>query len=237
MTATVWKQLADLGQVTAHVVIVLIPVLLSLTWHEFAHALTASWLGDRTAERSQRLSFHPRAHADPIGTVLVPLMILILNGVQNPVAPSSIPFVGWGKPVPFKTAELTRLGPGRLAAILVVAAGPLANLLLALVAAAAYAHAIHRGYASAWPEPLVMFVELVIQVNVGLAVLNLLPLGPLDAFRLVTLFASPKEAGRLYRFNFQVGWLAVLAIILFAHRPFAALVDVVIDGIRWSVGL
>jgi len=231
------KQVIELGQITAHVVIVLVPVLLSLTWHEFAHAITASWLGDRTAERSNRLSFHPVHHVDPIGTVLVPLVILLLNGVLNPVSPRAIPFVGWGKPVPFRADALSPLRPRRLGAILVVASGPLANLLLAALAAAVYAQAIHRGSAASWPEPVVMFVELLIQVNVGLFILNFLPVFPLDAFHLVTLWMSTEGSPRFYRFNYQVGWVVILLCVLLAHRPFAAVVAGVTEGVRWTVGL
>src|SRR5689334_11759130 len=87
----------DLTHFVAQAVMVLIPLVLSLTVHEFAHAWAAKRLGDDTAERMGRLTLNPAAHADPMGTVILPLIILVANGAA---AGGAIPFFGWAKPVP-----------------------------------------------------------------------------------------------------------------------------------------
>ncbi len=147
-------------------VMILIPLLLSLTVHEFFHAWTAWRLGDDTAARMGRLTLNPIAHIDPIGTLLLPLM--------------GVPF-GWAKPVPTDVRRVRRGISMTTANVLISAAGPASNFALAILSAIAFAlllrfapGAMVRG--SAGYELLVMMII----VNVGLAIFNLLPIPPLD---------------------------------------------------------
>src|SRR4051812_18777201 len=105
---------------------VLIPMILSLTVHEFSHAWAAKRVGDNTGELAGRLTLNPLAHADPFGTVLLPLLILMANGA---VGMGRIPFFGWAKPVPFNAGRFTRKVTARMGSTLVAAAGPISNLL------------------------------------------------------------------------------------------------------------
>jgi Zn-dependent protease len=142
----------------------------SLTVHEFAHAATAHWLGDRTPEKQGRLTLNPLAHIDPIGTLLMPL-IQALTG---------IPTIGWARPVMVNVYALRRIKSQRLAHAMVAAAGPLSNLLLSLIAAGALA-LLRPAYGS----PTFDAIYLMFAANVGLFIFNLLPVPGLDGSRLL----------------------------------------------------
>src|SRR5947208_1658250 len=101
-------------------------MIISLSFHEFAHALVAKALGDRTAEREGRLTLNPGAHIDPVGTLLLPFVGAL----------SGIPLLGWARPVPVNPAEFRRGVDRRRGYALVSIAGPVSNLLLAVVGAA-----------------------------------------------------------------------------------------------------
>ncbi len=147
-------------------VMLIIPLILSLTVHEFFHAWTAWRLGDDTAARMGRLTLNPIPHIDPIGTLLLPL--------------AGVPF-GWAKPVPVDVRKIRRDISMTTGNILISAAGPLSNLGLAVLSAVTY------GLLSRYAPDVVLpgaggnelLVSLII-VNVSLAIFNLLPIPPLD---------------------------------------------------------
>lgn len=150
----------------------IIPVLLAVTLHEAAHGWVAWKLGDDTAYQRGRVTFNPLAHIDPMGTVIIPAL-LIFSGAQF--------LFGWAKPVP---VNFGRLGKPRRDMILVAAAGPGTNLVLAIIAAVL----IHLSVLL--PETAAKFVTLnlinLLKLNVLLALFNMLPLPPLDGGRVVT---------------------------------------------------
>lgn len=156
----------------ARIVLMLVPMILSLTFHEFAHARVARWLGDDTAERQGRLTLNPLAHVDLFGTLLIPIV----------GAMTGVPLIGWAKPVPVNPARFKRgVNPWRGYG-LVAAAGPFSNLLLALISAAIIAF----GGVAIWTNRGVMeLLGAMLFMNVGLFVFNLLPLPPLDGSRLL----------------------------------------------------
>jgi Zn-dependent protease len=135
-------------------------LLLSLTVHEFAHAWTADRLGDPTARQLGRVSLNPLVHADPIGTVLFPLLAMIGN----------IPLIGWAKPVP---VDIARLRHHRRDFMVVAAAGPASNLVMAVAASIALTAIGPIG-------PLGSLLYLAARLNILLAVFNMLPIPPLD---------------------------------------------------------
>ena len=149
-------------------------VLVSLTIHEAAHAWTADRLGDPTARLLGRVSLNPIVHIDPIGTLLLPAL----------AAYSGLPIIGWAKPVPVNISRFRH--PQRDFAI-VAAAGPISNLLQAL-AAAILVHVIA-------PDGLVPAVlRLAVNINVFLALFNLIPVPPLDGGNVLAGLLPPAAA-------------------------------------------
>jgi Zn-dependent protease len=154
----------------AQVFIAFIVLLFSLTVHESAHAWTADRLGDPTARLLGRVSLNPVVHADPIGTVLFPLLALI----------GGVPLIGWAKPVPVNTA---RLDHPRRDFMIVAAAGPISNLIIAV------ASAVLLGIMPVTPvtlgepnvtAPIAGILSSAVRLNVLLAVFNMVPIPPLD---------------------------------------------------------
>lgn len=178
--------------------ILFIPVLLSLTVHEWAHAISAYLLGDDTAERLGRMTLNPIAHIDPIGTILLPLL--------------GIPF-GWAKPVPVDPTRFRRsisMGSGMA---ITAAAGPFSNVVLAVLCTLAYG-LIWRFSPETLSGPGVReFLLLGIQVNVALALFNMLPIPPLDGSRVVDAFV-PYRLRRAWESIHQFAPFILLAVIV-----------------------
>ena len=152
-----------------------IPVVLAITLHEAAHAFVASRLGDRTAQALGRVTINPFKHVDPVGTLLVPGLILLASKALG----GGLLF-GWAKPVPVIASNLR--SPRRDMG-LVAAAGPGANLLMALGWGLAIKAMVVSGVGD---EFFVRMAYAGILVNVALAVLNLMPVPPLDGGRILT---------------------------------------------------
>jgi Zn-dependent protease len=159
----------------------LLPILIAVTFHEAAHGFVAHLLGDDTAWRLGRVSFNPFKHIDPFGTILLPAMLLLARS----------PFLfGYAKPVPVNFRALRH---PRRDMILVAAAGPAMNLLLAILAAAAF-HLLDYT-----PDVVARFIgdnlKNALVLNVILAVFNLLPIPPLDGGHIL-VGVLPKAIGR-----------------------------------------
>ena len=167
---------------TAYVVL-----LFSLSVHESAHAWMAHKMGDDTALRLGRVSLNPLVHIDPIGTVLFPL-IQIFTG---------IPTLGWAKPTPYNPANFRRDVSLRQGHMLVAGAGPVSNVLLALLFTAVFFVVVRAGVTMTEPHPLVMTVVAGIQMNVILAIFNFVPIPPLDGSK-VASYGLPGSFGDRY---------------------------------------
>jgi Zn-dependent protease len=178
-------------------------LLFSLTVHETAHAWTADRFGDPTARLLGRVSLNPMVHADPIGTVLFPIVALVTGA----------PIIGWAKPVPVNPRQL---GRPRRDYVLVAAAGPASNLLLALAAASVLAilpvspQTIGEANVSV---PVATFLSQAMRLNVLLAVFNMLPIPPLDGGNVLSGLLPPPLARR-YNLLRPYGFLLLYALIL-----------------------
>jgi Zn-dependent protease len=173
------------GAIAYQVSIWAVPVLVAITFHEAAHGFVARILGDDTAWRLGRVSFNPAKHIDPFGTIMLPALLLLVRA----------PFLfGYAKPVPVNFGALRN---PRRDMILVAAAGPAMNLLLATLAAAAF-HLLRffPASAGAW---IAANLKNALVLNVVLAVFNLLPLPPLDGGRIVTGVLPKTLAARYSR--------------------------------------
>jgi Zn-dependent protease len=168
--------------------------LIALTVHEAAHALVADRLGDPTARSMGRVSLNPIRHIDPIGTILLPLTLLLAG---SPV------LFGWAKPVMFDPFNLQN---PRKDAALISLSGPIANFLTAVIASVLL-HVLP-------PFPFMsLFLISLIQVNVVLALFNLIPVSPLDGFAVVTGLLS-ESAYRSWESLARYGPFILLFLIL-----------------------
>jgi Zn-dependent protease len=159
-------------------------LLFSLSVHESAHAWTALRQGDPTAQRLGRISLNPLVHIDVIGTVVLPLVMIF----------TQVPLLGWAKPTPVDPRSFKNLRRGQ---IVVSGAGPLSNLLLALLFTALLFVAVRVLPGPLREQPIVVFLSMGVQLNVLLAVFNLVPLPPLDGSHVVE-WALPNGMGHRY---------------------------------------
>ena len=197
-----------------------IPILLAITLHEVAHGRVARRFGDRTAEAQGRLSLNPVRHIDPIGTVLVPMVLLWLGGF----------LFGWAKPVPVNPRNLRR---PREDMVWVAAAGPAANLLMALAWAVALSASQHRlaGVTGEWLE---MMASIGVSINLLLAVFNMLPVPPLDGGRVLVNLLPPGPLSRLLTRIEPFGLFIVLGLLvtgvltMILYRPIGVLEEFIL---------
>ena len=189
-----------------------VPAVFAITVHEVAHGWVARRFGDRTAELLGRLTLNPVKHIDPIGTIVVPIVLLMFHA----------PLIGWAKPVPVAYRNLKH--PRRDMAI-VAAAGPIVNLLMALgwvfIARGAYELG---GGKDGLVLPLVYQMGLAgLYANVMLAVFNLLPIPPLDGGRVLNGFLPPRISDTFERLE-PVGYLILLLLIFVWRDGFASII-------------
>lgn len=178
----------DIPQLVQTIAIYAIPVLLAITLHEAAHGYVARHFGDLTAYAQGRVSLNPVRHIDLVGTIIVPAMILVLSKLAGGAGL----LFGWAKPVPVNYSALRR---PRQHMIWVAAAGPGANLLMAICWAALFKLASELP-ANYFSLPMLQMARAGIEVNVILMLLNLLPILPLDGGRIVAGLLPRRVAWR-----------------------------------------
>jgi Zn-dependent protease len=174
-----------------------IPIFIAITFHEAAHGYAAYRLGDNTAKLAGRLSLNPVRHIDPFGTILLPIILLLLGGV----------IFGYAKPVPVNSNNFKSPRPHMA---IVAAAGPLSNLILAVIGGLLiYTAAIFPDFLSNW---WVTNLSNFIFINCLLVALNIIPLPPLDGSRIVSGIL-PDNLARQYNRIEPYGLLILVGVI------------------------
>ena len=182
--------------------------ILAISVHESAHGLAALWLGDDTAKRQGRITLNPLRHLDIFGF----LMMVFAH-------------FGWAKPVPVNPYRMTKIKNRKLGMALTAAAGPLSNVLLALIFGSGYVFLYHAGgedlqnmwwghlAPSGWRYCLLQFLYSCLVLNAGLAVFNLIPISPLDGSKILAIVLPDKAHQWLMRYE-RYGFI-ILAVLLF----------------------
>jgi len=198
----------DFSNIARHIIISAFPILIAITFHELSHGFVANRLGDPTARMMGRLTLNPIAHIDPIGTILMPIMLIIFTNGQ---------FVfGYAKPVPINPMNFKN--PKRDMAIS-AAAGPVMNILLSIGSMIVLRFIIvplsvvsPESISSTILTPLLMIFRSSVVVNVVLAVFNMIPIPPLDGGRVLTGFLPYKQAVTFSKIE-PYGFLIVIFLI------------------------
>lgn len=182
-----------------------IVIIFSVVAHEVSHGYMAERLGDPTARLLGRLTLNPIKHIDLVGSILVPLFLVITTGVA----------FGWAKPVPYNPRNIKNKNGGSFVAF----AGPLTNLVIALVFTLFY----HIAPGSLAPT---LFAQIVL-INLSLAIFNLVPIPPLDGAKVLMLFI-PYEARQLRSFledGGQVGFILLLLFVFFGFQLISPIIS------------
>ncbi|MBY0575521.1 MAG: site-2 protease family protein [Gallionellaceae bacterium] len=196
------------------VAIAAIPILFAITLHEAAHGYVARHFGDMTAYQQGRISLNPLRHIDPVGTILLPLLTMLLGGI----------LFGWAKPVPVNFGALRHPKKDML---WVALAGPASNLAMAVGWVLLYKLAWSNP-GNYFAEPLLEMAGIGIKINAVLMVLNMLPLPPLDGGRIAISLLPHRQAYQLSRIEpygmFILIFLAVTPVLGLILSPLVGLV-------------
>jgi Zn-dependent protease len=192
------------------ILVVILALVISIIVHEAAHGYAANWLGDPTARLAGRLTLNPLPHIDLLGSIIIPAVLLA----------SSSPFLfGWAKPVPYNPYNLKnqRWGEG-----IVAGAGPAVNLLIAFLFGTLIRFSGEFGLSGAFVD----VAALIVLINLVLAIVNLIPIPPLDGSKVLrTLLPSPlseRVFGPLEQLTYRLGpfgLIGVLLILIFFLSP------------------
>lgn len=175
-----------------------VALVVGITFHEFSHAFIADQLGDHRPRALGRVSLNPVAHIDPIGA-----LVFLIAGF------------GWGKPVP---VNIYALRPGRIGMALVSAGGPIANVIVAIAAAI-----VHRVMEMAGVGGFALdLVQAIVFFNLVLAILNFIPIPPLDGYNFVLSFLPPRMAFAVQRYA-PYGMIALLILVFVPGSPLSLL--------------
>lgn len=194
-----------------------IGLLVGMVGHEYAHARTADYFGDKTARLHGRLTLNPKAHVDPLGTLILPAIFLFPVLVGSSVFGGVI--FGWAKPVPVSPH---RMRHPRSDGMWTALAGPATNFALAALAGLAI-----RAGASGRVAQVLFFA---LTANVFLGIINALPIPPLDGSKVLARALSPQAAFKMEELG-QYGLLFLILLFLFFQDPLVRLADGVIRGL------
>jgi Zn-dependent protease len=196
-----------------------LPVIFAITVHEAAHGFAARYFGDMTADRAGRITLNPLKHIDPIGTIILPALTLLVGGI----------LFGWAKPVP---VDFSRLRNPKRDMLWVAAAGPASNFVMALFWALMIKLAVTTP--SVYSEPMALMGQAGVMINVVLMVLNLLPLPPLDGGR-IAVSLLPNHLAYKYAQIERYGFIILIVLLAtgILGRIMAPFIDAIIQFIEF----
>ncbi len=174
-----------------------LPVIFAITVHEAAHGFAARFFGDMTADRAGRITLNPLKHIDPVGTILLPALTLLVGGI----------LFGWAKPVP---VDFSRLRNPKRDMLWVAAAGPASNFVMALFWALIIKLSLNAP--NVYSEPMALMGQAGVMINVVLMVLNLLPLPPLDGGR-IAVSLLPNHLAYKYAQIERYGFIILIVLL------------------------
>jgi Zn-dependent protease len=195
----------------AQILAIAVALVIGITFHEFSHAFLADQLGDRRPRALGRVSLNPARHIDPMGA-----LVFVLAGF------------GWGRPVP---VNVYALRPGPVGMAVVAAGGPIANVVVAVAAAALY-RVLEAGGTGGFGLELTFYVVF---YNLVLAFFNLLPIPPLDGYNALLAFLPPKAAFTVQRYA-PYGIIVILLLVFIPGSPLRFLFTAVANLARTMVG-
>jgi hypothetical protein len=190
-----------------------LPVIFAITVHEAAHGFAARFFGDMTADRAGRITLNPLKHIDPIGTILLPALTLMVGGI----------LFGWAKPVP---VDFSRLRNPKRDMLWVAAAGPASNFVMALFWALMIKLSLTAP--NIYSNPMALMGQAGVMINVVLMVLNLLPLPPLDGGR-IAVSLLPNHLAFKYAQIERYGF--IILIVLLATGILGRIMEPFIDAV------
>jgi Zn-dependent protease len=220
----------DFPNMLSHIdrtIYLLIALLVGITVHEACHAFSAVWLGDPTPRWQGRTTLNPIAHMDPVGTLMMIMMVISGFGI------------GWGKPVQINPNNM-RISP-KVGFALSSVAGPAANLLLATISAVALGVVGGLGLGGGGQSIGIELLQYLVQVNVILAIFNMIPIPPLDGFHTLLGVLPDDLAFRLMQLE-QYGVIILLAVIFFGLGRYlyviaGPIIDLLINLAIWVARL
>jgi Zn-dependent protease len=218
------------SELIGQLIIYMVVLIFAISAHEAAHAWMSYKFGDDTARLLGRVTLNPIAHTDPVGTLLIPIVGFIMGHIGGPIA--RIPLIGWGKPTPVNPLRWRRKD---LANVMVSGAGIMANLLIAVCTFVIYKVLIvTRPFGDgmlplSFAEPIGMFLDYSLMMNVSLAIFNLLPFPPLDGSKILETFLPASLRPALTAME-QYGFIILMALIYMGFfsaimRPVSGFLD------------
>ena len=213
-------------QLIPQLVIYMVVLLPAISAHEAAHAWMSYKFGDDTARLLGRITLNPVAHTDPIGTLLIPIVGFIFAAGGG-----AFPLIGWGKPTPVNPLRWRNKD---VANVMVSIAGILANLIIAVIAFAIFKFLLMSGMidlmSGSTQEPVILFLDNLLIMNISLAVFNLLPFPPLDGSKVLETFLPASMQPAL---DFLEHYGYFLLIILIYIGVFRAIISPVINFVHY----
>ena len=211
-------------QLIPSLVIYMVVLLLAISAHEAAHAWMSYKFGDDTARLLGRITLNPVAHTDPIGTLLIPIVGFIVSAMGGQFF-----FIGWGKPTPVNPLRWRNKD---LANVMVSIAGILANLLIATIAftilKVLLVTGLYWSMSEGLEEPVKLFLQYLLAMNISLAVFNLMPFPPLDGSKVLETFLPDSMQGVMAVLE-QYGYLILMVLMYMGF--FGAIIGPVLDAV------